>query len=196
MDRYRDLITMVRTTTSRELRDMPGGERALIGGMVSGVKFTTDRNQRQMAFVTIEDPEGSAEVVMFNDILEKSRRFIVENTVVVVEGRVSRRNGGDGKVLVNSVLAVGDDQTPAWKEVHVTIDLDRMGEDKVDELKGVFAGQPGESRVFFHIQEGGRRSYVIRARSQGVRVDPALVSGLSASVGAGNVRLVPAGIGT
>jgi DNA polymerase-3 subunit alpha len=195
LDRYRDLITMIRTTSSRELRDLPGGDRALIGGMVTGVKLTTDRNQRQMAFVTIEDPEGSAEVVMFSDILEKSRRFIVENSIVVVEGRVSRRNGGDGKVLVNSVLAVGDDQTPTWKEVHVTVDLDLMGEEKVDELKGVLTGQPGDARVFFHIQEGGRRSYVIRARSQGVRVDPTLVSSLSASIGASNVRLVPAGIG-
>jgi DNA polymerase-3 subunit alpha len=195
LDRYRDLITMIRTTSSRDLRDLPGGERALIGGMVTAVKLTTDRNQRQMAFVTIEDPEGTAEVVMFSDVLEKSRRFIAENSVVVVEGRVSRRNGGDGKVLVNSVLAVGEDQTPAWKEVHVTIDLDHVGEDKVDELKGVLGGQPGDSRVFFHIRESGRRSYVIRARSQGVRVNPSLVSGLAASVGARNVRLVPAGIG-
>ncbi len=195
LDRYRDLITMVRTTTSRELRDMPGGERALIGGMVTAIKFTTDRNQRQMAFVTIEDPEGQAEVVMFADVLEKSRALIVENNVVVVEGRVSRRNGGDGKVLVNTVLSVGDDHSPAWKEVHVTIDLDHMGEDTVDGLKTVFSEHVGESRVFFHIQENGRRPYVIRARSQGVRVDPALVSGLSASIGARNVRLVPAGIG-
>ncbi|HEU4364788.1 MAG TPA: DNA polymerase III subunit alpha [Candidatus Krumholzibacteria bacterium] len=195
LDRYRDLITMIRTTSSRELRDLPGGERALIGGMVTAVKLTTDRNQRQMAFVTIEDPEGVAEVVMFSDVLEKSRRFVAENSIVVVEGRVSRRNGGDGKVLVNSVLAVGDDQSPTWKEVHVTIDLDRMDESKVDELKGVLTERPGDSRVFFHIQEGGHRSYVIRARSQGVRVDPSLVSGLSASIGASNVRLVPAGIG-
>jgi hypothetical protein len=77
----------------------------------------------------------------------------------------------------------------------VTIDLDSMGEDKVAELKGVLTGRPGDSRVFFHIQEGGRRSYVIRARSQGVLVDPSLVSGLSASVGAANVRLVPVGFG-
>jgi DNA polymerase III alpha subunit len=32
-----------------------------------------------MAFVTIEDPEGQAEVVMFSDVLEKARRFVVEN---------------------------------------------------------------------------------------------------------------------
>jgi len=70
-----------------------------------------------------------------------------------------------------------------------------MGEEKVDELKGVLTERPGDSRVFFHIRESGHRSYVIRARSQGVRVDPALVSGLSASVGANNVRLVAAGMG-
>jgi hypothetical protein len=128
-------------------------------------------------------------------VLEKSRGFVTENNVVVVEGRVSRRNGGDSKVLVNTVLAVGEEQTPAWKEVHVTIDLDRMGEEKVDELKTVLGSHTGDSRVFFHIHESGRRSYVIRARSQGVLVDPDLVSGLSASIGASNVRLVPAGIG-
>ncbi len=195
LDSYRNLITMIRTTSSVDLREMPGGERALIGGMVTAVKYTTDRNQRQMAFVTIEDPEGSAEVVMFSDVLEKSRRFVAEHSLVLVEGRVSRRNGGEGKVLVNSVLAVGEEQAPAWKEVHVTIDLDSMGEEKVDELKGVLTERPGDSRVFFHIRESGHRSYVIRARSQGVRVDPALVSGLSASVGANNVRLVAAGMG-
>ncbi len=117
---------MIRTTVSKDLRDMPAGERAVLGGMVTAVKFATDRNQRQMAFVTIEDPEGQTEVVMFSDVLEKARRFVVENTVVVVEGRVSRRNGGDGKVLVNMVLPVESEagaQT-SYREVHVTLDLD------------------------------------------------------------------------
>jgi DNA polymerase-3 subunit alpha len=195
LDRYRDLITMIRTTSSRDLKELPGGERALIGGLVTAVKMTTDRNQRPMAFVTIEDPEGQAEVVMFSDVLEKSRRFVAENAVVLVEGRVSRRNGGDGKVLVNSVIPVGDDALPAWREVHVTIDLDHMGEERVDELKRTLLGHTGDARVFFHVHENGRRAYVIRARSQGVRVDPALLSGLAASVGASNVRLVAAGMG-
>lgn len=198
LDRYRDLITMIRTASSRDLRDMPAGERAVVGGLVIAVKFATDRNQRQMAFVTLEDPEGQAEVVMFSDVLEKARRFIVENSVVVVEGRVSRRNGGDGKVLVNTVLPVEADgtgpQTP-YKEVHVTLDLDALGEEKVLDIKRVLSEHNGDSRVFFHVREGGRRAYLIRARSQGVRVDSALVSGLSASIGAENVRLVPVGLG-
>jgi DNA polymerase-3 subunit alpha len=195
LDRFRDLITMIRTTSSRELRDLPAGERAVIGGLVTAVKFATDRNQRQMAFVTLEDPEGQAEAVLFSDVLEKSRRFIAENSVVVVEGRVSRRNGGEGKVLVNTALAVGDDVGPAWKEVHVTLDLDTVYEERVEQMKRVLFDHEGDSRVFFHVREAGRRAYVIRARRAGVRVDPALVAGLSASIGAHNVRLVPAGLG-
>jgi DNA polymerase-3 subunit alpha len=195
LDRFRDLITMVRTTSSRGLRELPGGERAVIGGMVTAVKFATDRNQRPMAFVTLEDAEGQAEAVMFSDVLERSRRFITVNNVVVVEGRVSRRNGGDGKVLVNSALAVSDEMTPAWKEVHVTLDLDAMGEERVEDVKRVLFAHAGDARVFFHVHEAGRRAYVIRARSRGVRVDPALVAGLSASIGAHNVHLVPAGAG-
>jgi DNA polymerase-3 subunit alpha len=195
LDRYRDLITMIRTTSSKDLKDMPGGERALIGGLVTAVKLTTDRNQRPMAFVTIEDPEGQAEVVVFSDVLEKSRRFVAENNVILVDGRVSRRNGGDGKVLVNSVMPIGEDAGPTWREVHVTIDLDQMGEERVDDLKKTLSGHAGDARVFFHVREGGRRAYVIRARSQGVRVDTDLLSGLAASVGACNVRLVAAGMG-
>jgi DNA polymerase-3 subunit alpha len=195
LDRYRDLITMIRTTSSRALKDMPGGERALLGGLVTAVKLTTDRNQRPMAFVTVEDPEGQAEVVIFSDVLEKSRRVVVENAVVLFDGRVSRRNGGEGKVIVNAVVPVGDDAGPTWKEVHVTIDLDRMGAERVDELARALGGHAGDARVFFHVCEGGRRAYVIRARSRGVRVDPALLAGLAASVGAANVRLVAAGMG-
>jgi hypothetical protein len=108
---------------------------------------------------------------------------------------VSRRNGGDGKVLVNSLLPVGDDAGPTWREIHVTIDLDSMGEDRVDDLKRMLSGSVGDARVFFHVRENGRRAYVIRARNQGVKVDPALLSGLAASVGPANVRLVAAGMG-
>ena len=195
LDRFKDLILMIRTTSSKEIQDMPSNERAVLGGLVTAVKFTTDRNQRQMAFVTIEDPEGQAEVVMFSDVLEKSRRFVAENNVVLVEGRVSRRAGGEGKILVNTMIPVGADPEPAWKEVHVTLDIDAMPESAIEDMKRVLFAHAGDSRVFFHVREAGRRAYVIRARSQGVRVDTALVSGLSASIGARNVRLIPVGLG-
>jgi DNA polymerase-3 subunit alpha len=148
-----------------------------------------------MAFVTLEDRDGQTEVVLFSDVLEKSRRFIVADSVVLVEGKVSKRNGGEGKVLVDTVVPVDGEVFPVAKEVHFTIDLDRVGEDKVGELKRLLARHSGESKVFFHVKEGERRSCVIRSRSLGVKLDYELVSTLSESIGVDNIRVVPAALG-
>ncbi len=153
-----------------------------------------DRNQRQMAFVTLEDRDGQTEVIVFADVLEKSRRFIVEDTVLLVEGKVSKRNGGDGKVLVNTVVAVDEENFPAMKEVHITLDLEKLGGDGVADLKSMLAGHSGDARIYFHLRENSKRTCVIRSRSQGVKLDYELISTLSDSIGASNIRVIPAGM--
>jgi DNA polymerase-3 subunit alpha len=195
LDRFKAVIGMMSNTTSRSIKDAPNGERAVIGGLVTTVKTILDKNQRQMAFVTLEDSDGQTEVVLFSDVLEKSRRYVVEDSVVLVEGKVSKRNGGEGKVLVNTVVPVDGEQFPLSKEIHFTIDLNRVGEEKVDELKELLARHSGESKVFFHVKEGERRSCVIRSRSLGVKLDYDLVSTLSESIGAGNIRVIPTALG-
>ena len=195
LDRFKDVIAMMCNSTSKKVKDSPNGDRVVIGGLVTSVKFILDRNQRQMAFVTLEDREGQSEVVVFADVLEKSRGFIVDDAVVLVEGKVSKRNGGEGKVLVNTVLAVDSEQFPACREVHFTLDLDTTGEEKVAELKQMLASHEGESKIFFHVKEGSKRACVIRSRSHGVKLDYDLVSTLSESIGADNIRVVPTAMG-
>jgi NADH:ubiquinone oxidoreductase subunit F (NADH-binding) len=41
------------------------------------------------------------------------------------------------------------------------------------------------------LKEGGRRTHVIKARSQGVKLDYDLVTQLSATVGPENIRVIP-----
>jgi DNA polymerase-3 subunit alpha len=195
LDRFKDVICMMCNSTSRAIKEAPNGERAVIGGLVISVKMILDRNQRQMAFVTLEDREGQAEVVVFSDVLEKSRPLIVEDRVLLVEGKVSKRNGGEGKVLVNTVVPVDADAFPASREVHFTIDLDRVGEEFVGELKSLLAKHEGDAKIFFHVKEGKKRTCVIRSRSQGVKLDYDLVSTLCDSIGADNIRVVPAAMG-
>jgi len=50
---------------------------------------------------------------------------------------------------------------------------------------------PGESRLFFHIREPGKKGCVVRSKTLGVKVDYELLSELSGSVGARNIKIVP-----
>ncbi|MEJ2720324.1 MAG: OB-fold nucleic acid binding domain-containing protein [bacterium] len=192
LDKLRDVLRMMSTVTTSKLKSSSNGKHVVIGGLVSGVKTTIDKKQNPMAFVTVEDQDGQAEAVMFSDVLAKNKQNVASDKVLLLEGKVSCRNGGEGKLLVNSVMPIGEDRPPPSGEVHITIDLERTGEGDLDRLKQLFGDSPGESRVFFHLIEEGKQTCVVRSRSFSVNLDYELLSKLKGTIGAGNIKLVPA----
>jgi DNA polymerase-3 subunit alpha len=191
LEKFKNILAMMSSATSKDIKASANGKDTVFGGLVTNVKQILDKKQNTMAFVTIEDKEGQAEAVLFSDVLEKARQHIHEDGVVLCKGKISNRNGGEGKLLVNTVTPVSEDCFPSSKEVHFTLDLDSLGEEKVAELKELLASHAGDAKIYFHLKEGGRRTHVIAARSQGVKLDYDLVSQLSATVGPENIRLIP-----
>lgn len=64
-------------------------------GLVSKMKKIFTKTGQPMIFATIEDNKSgqSIEVVVFNSVLEKTAAAWVENACVIVDGRVSHRDG-------------------------------------------------------------------------------------------------------
>jgi DNA polymerase-3 subunit alpha len=191
LEKFKNIITMMSSATSKDIKASANGKDTVFGGLVIHVKQTLDRKQNPMAFVTVEDREGQAEAIVFSDVLEKARGHLQEDGVVLLKGKISNRNGGEGKILVNSVTPVSEVHFPSTKEVHFTLDLETLGEEKVDELKNLMAAHTGEAKVYFHLKEAGRCTHVIAARSLSVKLDYDLVSKLSSAVGPDNIRLIP-----
>jgi DNA polymerase-3 subunit alpha len=68
-------------------------------GLISKMKKIMTKNGQPMIFATIEDKSGQAiEVVVFNSVLEKTTSAWVDNACVIVDGRVSHRDG-EAKML-------------------------------------------------------------------------------------------------
>jgi DNA polymerase-3 subunit alpha len=191
LDKYKGALEILSTVTTADLKASSNGRHAVIGGVVTGVKNTVDKKQNPMAFVTLEDAHGQAEAVMFSDVFTRNKRHLSADRVLLFEGKVSCRDGGEGKLLVNAVTPVDEDHAPDSKEVHITFDLAAVGEREIDRVKQLLSRTPGESRVFLHLKEQGKKSCVVRSRSIGVRLDYELLSELSGSVGAKNIRLIP-----
>jgi DNA polymerase-3 subunit alpha len=191
LDKYRGALEIFSTVTTAGLKTSSNGKHAVIGGVVTGVKNTVDKKQNPMAFVTVEDSHGQAEAVMFSEVFSKHKLHLSADRVLLFEGKVSCRDGGEGKLLVNSVTPIDGESPPESKEVHITFDLAAVGEREIDEVKQLLSKTPGESRVFLHLKEQGKKPCVVRSRSIGVRLDYELLSELSGSVGAKNIRLIP-----
>ncbi len=80
-------------TPAIEITTNLGNVSVRVGGMITRIQRIMTRSQKAMAFVTLEDRSGSLEILVFPKILEATADLWVEDRVVIVEGRVSDKDG-------------------------------------------------------------------------------------------------------
>ncbi|MCR4401440.1 MAG: DNA polymerase III subunit alpha [Firmicutes bacterium] len=86
------------------LADHPDGDEVSVGGIITAFRKTVTKSTGQpMAFFTLEDLTGSVEVVVFPRVYEECFRFIAEDAIVLVHGRLDMKEEG-AKILANVVL--------------------------------------------------------------------------------------------
>jgi len=74
-----------------------------IAGIVADIKTISTRNNRLMAFVTVEDLYGQVEVVVFPNVYEECSRFLENDSQVWVEGRINLKEDEQAKILANQI---------------------------------------------------------------------------------------------
>ena len=72
-------------------------------GVVMRVKTQLTKNNKTMAFITIEDRYGSIEAVVFPNVYERFGFYLGETSVVILRGSLNLRENEDPKILCDSV---------------------------------------------------------------------------------------------
>ncbi len=80
------------------------GKIVSVGGIIiaKSVKYT--KNNKPMAFLTIEDLYGTIEIVVFPQTYEKYSGHLNENQIIAVNGRASVKEDEDTKVVCNNIM--------------------------------------------------------------------------------------------
>ena len=89
--------------TSAEIQPTMAGRNTTIGGMISNIRTLTTKKGDAMAIGTLEDLEGSIDIVFFprtwNDVKEKAQ----VNQIALVGGKVNSRGGDDVSIIVDNL---------------------------------------------------------------------------------------------
>ena len=75
------------------------GEVVSVGGIVSAVKQLTTKKGEPMVFLTLDDPTGAGEVVVFNSTYAAARELCTADRVLVIKGRVDHKQQGETKLI-------------------------------------------------------------------------------------------------
>jgi DNA polymerase-3 subunit alpha len=118
-----DQLTRVVSHFSVELADTSQGQQVCVAGEVSHVRPYSTRAGKAMGFVTLEDLQGSIELVVFNRVWREVVSWLEPEQLVVVYGKVDRERG-DAKILVDRILR---DMDEAEKASGVETKADRLG---------------------------------------------------------------------
>jgi DNA polymerase-3 subunit alpha len=153
-----------------------------LGGLVTGVQRKTTKQGSPWAIVGLEDLEGSAEILVFPQVYQAVSTSLVEDTVLVVKGRIDRSDD-DGLRIVALEITTPDVSGVQSGPVRLTLAANRCIPPLVDRLKGILAMHPGTNEVHLHLT-GGTSTTVLRLDDR-LRVTPtnALFGDLKALLG-------------
>ena len=144
------------------------GEFVTVGGIVSSLKQVTTKRGEPMVFVTLDDPTGSAEVVVFNSTYATARELLEADRILVVKGRVDHKQAGETKLVASEVSAF--ESALVRREVRLRIDARQAPAGLIRELAALVSDYPGDAPVYLALETSlGERTLAL---GSGYRVKP------------------------
>ena len=90
------------------------GQKVIIGGMITDKTIKYTKNNKVMAFLTVEDLVGTVEVVVFPRDYEKSQQFLNEDARVFIQGRVSAEDDRASKLILEKIRPFDNMPREIW----------------------------------------------------------------------------------
>ena len=153
----RDQLRRKADTTIAELERRRDGEVVIVGGIVSAMRQMTTKRGEAMVFLRIEDVTGGVDTVVFNSTYANARELCVTDRILIVKGRVDRKEG-ETKLVAMEVAAF--EAVAEKREVRLKVDATTIRAGIIRELAQVIRDFPGESPVFVDcVTSQGRKTY-------------------------------------
>ena len=121
-----------------EKTEFKDGQVVKIAGIISSVKKKYTKTNKIMAFVTLEDLYGSCEIIVFENSYLAAQELLVEDSIILVEGRLSIREDEDTKIVANKITKFGA-KAPSCLAINIT-NIDEAQKEKLRGAIKFFAG--------------------------------------------------------
>ena len=136
----------------QEILKYEDGQEVRIAGIITSVKKKYTKNNKIMAFVTIEDLNGSVEIIIFEPTFLKYQDKLLEENIIMIKGRLSIREDDNTKIVAQEIRNFGEkfsensnkyenkkqdvQNTEIQKPKHLVIDITNMEETEKAKLRG------------------------------------------------------------
>ena len=146
LEKIKEAIQRQTNINSIQIKDLNGenagnfkdGQNVKYAGTITSVKKKYTKRNTIMAFVTVEDLYGSAEIVVFDSVFSRCDNILVEENIVIVEGRLSIKEDEDARIIVQNIKEFSEENNTRdnIRKNTVVIDITELNETQKERLKG------------------------------------------------------------
>ena len=187
-ERWRKGIT--RTTLDFQLDEETGrtrvhdGVKETVGGIIAGKTIKYTKNNKTMAFLTIEDLAGTVEVVVFPRDYEKYQQYLTEENKVFVRGRVSEEDDAASKLICEAVIPFDQTRKELWLQYEAKADF----LSREQELYEMLGDSEGDDQVVIYCRKERAVKRLLQGRN--IHIDSIILNRLTNYLGESCVKVI------
>ena len=160
------------------------GQKVIIGGMITERTIKYTRNNKVMAFLTVEDLVGTVEVVVFPRDYEKWQTLITDDARVFIQGRVNAEDDRPSKLILEKVHSFEDIPREIWIQFKDKAEYSAAEA----ELQSFLQSASGTSAVVIYLKDVKAMKRLSAAFC--IRINEEILSELKKKYGESNVKVV------
>ena len=192
LEEYMDKMNKNTTAHTNDfVRDEETGEikvkdnaHVVVGGLIAEktIKFT--RNNKAMAFISIEDLTGTVEVIIFPKDYERYQRYLNTDEKVFVVGHATVEDEQNGKIICERIVPFDETPKELWLQFATMDDYN----EKAKVVMDILYDSDGNDDVVIYI--ANPKAMKKLGKNQSVNANGELLSNLTKFLGEKNVKVV------
>ena len=191
LTRYEALWKKNITAASRDFQldeetgqsSLQDGARVVVGGMITERTIKYTRDNKIMAFLTLEDLYGTVEIVVFPRNYEQSGAKLEEDARVFIAGRVSAEDDRASKVILERVIPFDEVPVQLWIQF-ANRSAYENAQQQLDQLLGVFRND-GKDEIIVYLREEKQ----MKTAAGHIQVTEDMASKMRETFGENNVKM-------
>ncbi|MHC4572168.1 MAG: OB-fold nucleic acid binding domain-containing protein, partial [Planctomycetota bacterium] len=192
LSHHAEMINLYSTLDTSQLADFTQDKQIIIGGMIAKIRYHLTKKGRnagsKMAVFVLEDLQGSVEVVMFPDVLNRFVKFLVKDTIVFVKGKLDYRREKPNIIAVE-LIALDEVREKLAAKVRIRLDAKEVSKEKVAEIKSICQRHKGQSPLYVAVRTDKGRVYATADKELSVNPDLDFCRKMRQLVGPDNFQL-------
>ena len=189
LSRYVNAIRTVTAITTDSLAELADGREVKICGIIGSKKLTMTKKGDRMAYLNLEDLQGTVEVIIFPELFKSVSSLLSTDAPLLISGFLDKAEKGN-RIKALKVESFVEMQMSRIRRVEIRLDASAVSPQTLELLKGILHQHPGRCQVHLKL-------LLADASCATVQVDPdfhvqpseALIQEIEQSLGRGTVTV-------